>query len=86
MIKLKAPRMNIRIVRKRNTNKEVFAELYGVSQDELPVKDEEIYLDGGRHRVLSVIKSYEADKLTKELYPDVVSPLDRMCWFEVDIT
>lgn len=78
--------MNIRIVRKRNMKKEVFAELYGVSPDELPVKDEEIYLDGGQHRVLSVIKSYEVDKLNTELYPDFVAPLDRMCWFEVDIT
>lgn len=78
--------MNIRIIRRRRTNKEVLAEIYGASQDELPVKDEEIYLDGGRHRVLSVVKSYEVDKFATEFYPDVASSLDRICWFEVDIT
>lgn len=78
--------MNIRIIRRRNGDKEVLAELIGTSQDELPKLDDRIYFDDKSCRVLTITKSYEVDKWAIQLDPDCVPKLDRICWFEVDIT
>lgn len=79
--------MNIRFVRRRHQDKTVLAEFYNAPPDELPKNDEHIWFDGVQQRVLSIIKSYEVDEFTKDLYPaGTMSPLERICWFEVDIT
>lgn len=77
--------MNIRIICRRNGDKEVLAELIGTSQDELPKLDDQIYFDGSPKRVLSINKSYETDRWAEQ-FPYSVPDFHRICWFEVDIT
>lgn len=80
--------MNIRIIRRKRISKEVIAEMYGTSSDELPEKDETIFIDGVEQRVLSISKSFEKDTYFPIRPEDQTSEdkLDRICWFEVDIT
>lgn len=80
--------MNIRIIRRKRISKEVIAEMYGASSDELPKKDETIFIDGVEERVLSISMSFEKDTYFP-IQPEDQTPedkLDRICWFEVDIT